>query len=189
MHLHPFDPSANVSRAMHYEYSVENGNKQKHDQSSTDEIPRDLDRLAASIRWIQRAEAATRRLQKLSPLTGLASIDASDPLPRAPQLLPASGPIDAGDHKYRREMLAPHSLKPERLMPPPTVCRGDLFWPISILLVLVLAAPIAYYFLLGHYRPISTASVEPQLAQPTISARDDALMARAEGEIPSAPCR
>jgi hypothetical protein len=204
IHLHPFDPSASVSREVHDEHPVENGNKQKHDHTSTDD---DLDRLAASIRWVQRAEAATRLLQspKLSPLPVLAAIAASDHLPRAPQLSSVSRLTDADDRRYRREMLAPHLLKPERLMPSPTVYRGDLFWPISVLMVLVMAAPIAYHLLLGRYGPISAASVEPQLValdstsiaaplrvpfqetQPTMFARDDALMARAEGEILSAP--
>jgi hypothetical protein len=216
IHLHPFDPSASVSREVHDEHPVENGNKQKHDHSSTDEIPRDLDRLATSIRWVQRAEAAARVLQspKLSPSSGLAAIDASDHLPRAPQLPCVSGLIDAGDRSqlpsvsglmdpgdrsYRTEILAPQSLKPERLMPPPTVYRGDMFWPISILMVLLLAAPIAYYLLVGRYGPISTSSDSISTAAPlrahfqesqsTMFARHDALMARAEGEIPSAPCR
>jgi hypothetical protein len=226
--LHPFVPSASVSRETRGEHPIESDkvsrlcrfsedaadsvgapgpgfDKQKQDQSSADEAVRDLDRLAASVRWVQRAEAAARLLRspKLSPLSGVAPINASDHLPRAPQLPSVSGVIDADDCSYRGEILAPGSLKPERLMPPPTVCRNDLFWPISILVVSVFAAPIAYYVLVGLDGSISTASIKPQTAafdsksigppstfsfqenQPkTIIAEGDALRARAEGEIP-----
>ena len=224
IHLHPFDTSASVSSETRDEHPVESGeasgpcllsedatdgvpgsifDKQKQDQSSADEIVRDLDRLAASIRWIQRAEAAARIPQSptLPPVSRLVPIDASHHLPRAPQLSSVSGLIDAGDGSYRGEMFAACSLKPERLMPPPTV-SPELFGPISILIVSVLVAPIAYYLLVGRDGPNSTASVRPQVAafdskfiaapatslfqesQSTIIARGDALTARAEGEIP-----
>src|SRR5260370_15105316 len=87
-----------------------------------DEIIRDLERLAASVRWVQREEAAAR-------------------VPRAAQLSSVSGlaPVDAKGRGHSGEMFdngfwAPRSLEPERLAPPPAMRsrRGNLRGPLSI---------------------------------------------------------
>jgi hypothetical protein len=168
--------------------------KQKQEQPSAvryDEIVRDLERLIASVRWVQRAEAAVR-------------------LPRAPQLAPVPGlaPVDARDRGCGGEMFdnwAPRSLEPERLVPPSAVRlrRDNLLGLLIILIVSVLAAPIAYYVSVGRGGSISKPPLRPQMAafdskfisppstssvqedSPMIIVRDDVLKARAEGEIPS----
>jgi hypothetical protein len=155
-----------------------------------DEIVRDLERLIASVRWVQRAEAAAR-------------------LPRAPQLAPVPGlaPVDVRDRGYGGEKFdnwAPRSLEPERLVPPTVrLRRGNLLGPLIILIVSVLVAPIAYYVSVGRGGSISKPPLRPQMAafdskfisppstssvqedSSTIIVRDDVLGARAEGEIPS----
>jgi hypothetical protein len=115
----------------------------------------------------------------------------------------AIAPIDARDHSHSREMFerALRSLEPERLGPPPAMRsrRDNLLGALIILIVSVLAAPIAYYVLVGRgdrplrpqiaafdsrfITPPSTSS--GQKDSPTIIVRDDVLRARAEGELRS----
>ena len=91
----------------------------------------DLERLEASLRWLQRQETATR-------------------LPRAGQLPPSPrlAPFDAsrrryGGERYATAIRAPLSLEPERLAPPPASAR-NLSEPLGILVVSILAAAIGY---------------------------------------------
>jgi hypothetical protein len=97
------------------------------------------------------------------------------------------------------------SLEPERLAPPPAMRsrRDNLLAPLIILIVSILAAPIAYYVLVGRGGPISKPPLRPQIAafdsrfitppstssgredSPTIIVRDDVLRARAEGVMRS----
>ena len=100
---------------------------------------RDLKRLEASLRWLQREEAATR-------------------LPRATVLpsVPGLGPVDATGRHHSSEMRvddlrAPRSLEPERLTPPLAVRsrRDNRRWPLAIALTSIISVPIAYYFSVG----------------------------------------
>jgi hypothetical protein len=157
--------------------------------ASCDEIVRDLKRLAASVRWVQRAEAAAR-------------------LPRAAQLPPVPGlaPVDA---RGRGEMFdngfwSPRSLELERLVPPSAMRsrRGTLRGLLIILIVSIFAAPVAYYLSAGGWGPTPKPPLGPQIASfdskfitpplrssshedsRTIIAQDDAGTP-AEGEISS----
>jgi hypothetical protein len=110
----------------------------------------------------------------------------------------------ARDHGRSGEMFewALRSLEPERLGPPPPAVRSrrdNLLGALIFLIVSVLAAPIAYYVLVGRgdrplrpqiaafdsrfITPPSTSS--GQKDSPTIIVRDDVLRARAEGELRS----
>ena len=113
---------------------------------------RDLERLEASLRWLQREEAAMR-------------------LPRATSLPPVPGlaPVDTTGRHHRSEMLvdglrAPRSLEPERLAPPIEMRSrcGNLRWPLAIVLTSILAVPIAYYFSVGSWDP--PPELGPQIA-------------------------
>jgi hypothetical protein len=112
---------------------------------------RDLKRLEASLRWLQRQEAAAR-------------LPRATPLPPVPGL----GPVDASGRPHSSEMLvdglAPRSLEPERLATPlATRLRyGNLRWPLAIVLTGIIAAPIAYYFSVGSWGPPSQPG--PQIA-------------------------
>ena len=141
---------------------------QQHEQTGATRrdagIP-DLKRLEATLRWIQREEAATR-------------------LPRASQLPPVLGPAPA-DVKGRRhgsEMLdfrAPRSLEPERMLPPPTM-RSRRRWLGAALITLfasIVAAPIGYYFSTGDWSPSSPPAPGAQMASlgPKTNARPSSI--------------
>ena len=96
-------------------------------------IDRDLKRLEASLRSLQRKEVAARlpRAPQLGPVPGLASVDASS--------------------RHRGEMSgdrfrSSRSLQPERLAPPPAMPRRNVFAPFGILVGSVVVAAMAYYF-------------------------------------------
>jgi len=120
----------------------------------------DLERLEASLRWLQRQETATR-------------------LPRATPLPPVPGlaPVDATGRRKRREMLveslrAPRSLEPERLAPPPAMRsrRDHLRWPLGIMVASILAAPIAYYVSVGGWAPRPAPGPQVASVDQTIAA-------------------
>jgi hypothetical protein len=107
-----------------------------HDEITND---RDLKRLEASLRWLQRQEAATR----LPPAT---------PLPPVPGL----APVDATVRRHSRglpvdNLRAPRSLEPERLAPPVAVRsrRDNRRWLLAVVLTGIIAAPLVYYFSVG----------------------------------------
>ena len=102
---------------------------------------RDLERLEASLHWLQREEAAAR-------------------LPRATSLPPVPGlaPVDAAGRRHSSETLvddlrAPSSLEPETLAPTPATRSryGNAHWPLAIALTGIIAVPIAYYFSVGSW--------------------------------------
>jgi hypothetical protein len=159
-----------------------------------DEIIRDLERLAASVRWVQREEAAARLLcaAQLPPVPGLARVDA--------RRRGHSGEM------FDNGFCSPRSLEPERRLPPPATrsrrdnLRGPLI--ILILIVSIFVAQIAYYISVGGWGPTSKPPPGPQMASfdskfitlptsssqedsRTIIARDDDPGAPAEGEISS----
>jgi hypothetical protein len=102
----------------------------------------DLKRLEASLRWLQRQEAARlTRAAPLLPVPGLASAHTTG-------------------HHHNSEMpvdslQAPRSLEPERLAPPFAMSsrRYNLRWPLGIVVASIFAAAIAYYFLVGSWSP------------------------------------
>jgi hypothetical protein len=158
-----------------------------------DEIIRDLGRLAASVRWVQREEAAARlpRTARLPSVPGLAPVDARG--------------RGYSDGMFDNRFWSPRPLEPERLVPPPAMRsrRDNLRGPLIILIVSILAASIAYYFLVGGGGPISEPPPGPQMASfdskfitslprpssqedsRTIIVRDNDPGTPAEGEIPS----
>jgi hypothetical protein len=135
-------------------------NRQRHEQSTAyrrDEIIRE--RLEASLRWVQRKEAASR-------------------LPRATQLpaVPGLPPIDAGGRRHSDERFGRGVRpEPERLVPSPSLRsrRDHLRWPLRILIASIFAAPIAYYFSVGGWAPSTRgprlASLDPMVVAPSTS--------------------
>ena len=103
----------------------------------TDADP-DLERLEASLQWIQREGSRLPRAASLPLVSGL----------RAP------GP--EGSRSRGEQMIngirVPPSLAPERLRPPPMrEGRHNLRAPMRVLVASVIAAPIAYYFSVGTF--------------------------------------
>lgn len=156
----------------------------------------DLERLEASLRWLQRAESTSR-------------------LPRAADLGPVQGvpPADARGRRYSAGLVArrtnlPRSLEPERMAPPPLKSGGDK-WRLAVytLIASILVAAISYYLAAGGWtsqpqpQPAAgprVASVEPMITrQPspavvaqegeTVSARDDEREAPAQEEPTPGP--
>ncbi|SRR6266508_355736 len=174
------------------------GNSRRHEQPAAergDEVisQLDLERLEASLRWLQRQEAATR-LSRGAP-----------PRPE-PGLAPRDAPVrrDSGE-RFVDLHRSPLSLEPERLMPPPLRSRGDnLRGPLRILMATCVAAPFVYYFLAAGSAPPSGPAPSPQMASfdarvvvappassvrppelgPTM-AQGDGSGASAEGEMPA----
>src|SRR6266508_222762 len=140
------------------------GNSRRHEQPAAergDEVisQLDLERLEASLRWLQRQEAATR-LSRGAP-----------PRPE-PGLAPRDAPVrrDSGE-RFVDLHRSPLSLEPERLMPPPLRSRGDnLRGPLRILMATCVAPP--------------ASSVRPPELGPTM-AQGDGSGASAEGEMPA----
>jgi hypothetical protein len=164
--------------------------------ASCHEMARDLKRLAASVRWVQREEVTAR-------------------IPRAAQPRSVSGfaPIDARGRGYGKMFdngFSSRSLEPEGRVPPPAMRlrRDTLHGPLiilivstSIFMVSIFTAPIAHYFSVGGWSPTSKPPPGPQMASfdskfitvplrsssqessRTIIARDDDPGTLAEGEI------
>jgi hypothetical protein len=128
---------------------------ERRDQIMSDH---DLERLEASLRWLQRQESATR-------------------LPRATNLAPVHGlaPVDASSRRHSGERFgdglpSPRSLEPERLPPPPAMSRRNIRAPLGIGVAIILVATIAYYFAVGGWAPPSEPAPGPQTAIPTVVA-------------------
>jgi hypothetical protein len=113
------------------------------------ESDRDLERLHASLRWLQRQEAATR----------LARETPAAPAPAAREVAvrrAASEPVGSR---------ASASLEPERIGPPPLVRRRNrLGWPLRILITSCVIAPVLYYFSEQGRGPTPEPAPPPQLA-------------------------
>jgi hypothetical protein len=145
-----------------------------------DEIMRDYDlkRLEASLRWLQRQEAATRlpRAAPLLSVPGLASVHTTGRHPNNEML------VDT--------LRAPHSLEPERLAPPfaMTSRRYNLRWSLGIVVASVFAAAIAYYFLVDSWN--SPPELGPQiesLDQTVVTPQSKGAQNRAQQPEVSAP--
>jgi hypothetical protein len=118
----------------------------------------DLKRLEASLRWLQRQEAATRlpRAAPLLSVPGLASVHTTGRHPNNEML------VDT--------LRAPRSLEPERLAPPFAMRsrRYNLRWSLGIVVASVFAAAIAYYFLVDSWS--SPPELGPQIMDQTVVA-------------------
>jgi hypothetical protein len=120
---------------------------------------RDLERLEASLRWLQRQEATTRlpRGANLARTPGLPSPDGR-----------ARATLDASSRRYSAEPFSDElhsllSLEPERLPPPPLEPHRGLLGPLSITMACIGAAAIGYYAVSG-WAPSSQPAPEPQMA-------------------------
>jgi hypothetical protein len=113
----------------------------------------DLERLEASLRWLQRQEAATR------PSRGAHPFREATLAPHAPHP-PRQGGEGLGDlHR------SPLSLEPQRLAPPPLKSRGDnLRGPLRILMASCVAAPFLYYFFATGSTPPAGPAPAPRIA-------------------------
>jgi len=114
----------------------------------------DIARIETSLRWLQREGGAPRlpRAVQLPPIAGLRSID---------------GARSRGD-QFINGIRVPHSLAPERLRPPPAMRdrRDHLRGPLRVLVVALIAAPIAYYFSAGNFTlPSSLSPSQPSPSQ------------------------
>jgi hypothetical protein len=111
---------------------------------------RDLQRLEAILRRLQRQESATRlpRATNRAPVPGLA---------------PPSGHRQSGE-RFGDGFRAPRSLEPQRLPPPPEMPRRNIGAPVGIAVAIILVATIAYYFAVGGWAPPSEPAPAPQTA-------------------------
>ena len=111
---------------------------------------RDLERLEAILRRLQRQESATRppRATNRAPVPGLA---------------PPSGHRQSGE-RFGDGFRAPRSLEPQRLPPPPEMPRRNIGAPVGIVVAIILVATIAYYFAVGGWAPPSEPAPAPQTA-------------------------
>ena len=102
------------------------------------EADADLERLEASLQWIQREGSRLPRAASLPPVSGLRTPGPEGSRARGEQMI--------------NGIRVPPSLAPERLRPPPMrERRHNLRAPIRVLVASVIAAPIAYYFSIGTF--------------------------------------
>src|SRR5712691_1103734 len=118
------------------------------DASATDY---DLERLEASLRWLQRQEAAARLARTAQP-----------PPRRAPALLDARDRRLSGE-RFVERFRSPLSLEPERLAPPQGP-RRNLRAPLAILVASIFTASAIYYFFVVGSAPSSAPGPAPQMA-------------------------
>jgi TPR repeat protein len=144
----------------------------------------DIERLEASLRWLQREEAATRLLHSSGEPAAQTAADASDQ--------------DEIDDRPPRRFQSLRSLEPEHLVPPPGLNGGRRRWPLSILAASAVGAAIAYYFAAGDSTPPKAPPPRPQVASfdakvsappPVTLSRPELLptVARDEDADPPAP--
>ena len=111
----------------------------------------ELRRLEATLRWIQREEAAVRipRAAQLPPVPGFARTD--------------SGGRSHGDESP--DFRLPRSLEPERMAPPPSRSRRPgLGASLIFLIATILAVPTGYYLWTTDWSPPSQPARGPQMA-------------------------
>ena len=142
----------------------------------------DLERLEASLRWLQRQEAATRQAR------------ANQPPPRRTSTL-----LDARDRRLSGERFverfgSPISLEPERLTPPPGPGR-HLRVPLAILVASIFATSAIYYFFAAGSGPSPVPDTGPQMASfgsraaappPTLAGQPKPPPVVARGDDPAA---
>jgi len=133
----------------------DNPKEKTNDKTSNDKKDVDLERLEASLRWLQQRQAAAMRLPPAPTLSTSGSrASASNGAPRA-----------------RRERMAEamrpplRSLEPERLAPPPAGSDRSPNTMLFVSIACIVMAAVVYYFLQTIGEPPSVASApEPQLA-------------------------
>jgi hypothetical protein len=147
----------------------------------------DIERLEASLRWLQREETATRLLRGTRRPAAPPAADFDDDEP---------GPLP------RHRLPSPRSLEPEHLVPPPDLNRGWGHWPFSILLASAVGAGVAYYFAAGDSTPppaprsqVASSEAKPSAPPPPVTlhrpelfptvARDDEAGAVTQAELSS----
>jgi hypothetical protein len=111
---------------------------------------RDLERLEASLRWLQRQDTTSNtRLPRAVPLAAVRGLPPADARDRHPIVdrRPGGDRHPVGDGYGAR---VPLSLEPERMAPPPRGTRHDsLRWPLRLLIASSVAAPVLYYLSVG----------------------------------------
>jgi hypothetical protein len=115
----------------------------------------DLRRLEATLRWIEREEAAVRipRAAQLPPVPGLAHAD--------------TGGRPHGDETS--DFRLPRSLEPERMAPPPSRSRRHgLRASLTFLIASILAVPSGYYLWTAYSSSSSQPLRGPQMASVAI---------------------
>jgi hypothetical protein len=115
----------------------------------------DLRRLEATLRWIEREEAAVRipRAAQLPPVPGLARAD--------------TGGRAHGDEPS--DFRLPRSLEPERVAPPPSRSRRHgLRASLTFLIASILAVPSGYYLWTAYSSSSSQPLRGPQMASVAI---------------------
>ena len=139
------------------------------DAGPRDETVGDIERLGASLYAIGTEESVAR-------------MPRARQLPRVPGLAPVRETFDT-------DYPSPDSLEPERLIPPEALMssRDRLRRPLSILIVTILATPIAYYALIAGWGPPpargpQTASVAPTAVVPPSTLQDQRQPIRAEAD-------
>jgi len=139
---HPVDLDAAASlQPAHPNFGRPHASADGRDETGVD---RDLERLEASLRWLQRQDTEARLARGA----------------------PSTTPSDLRGRRSTADVYGvrpPLSLEPERLPPPPT-SRDHLRWPLRLFIVAGVAAPIVYYFAGGSWRPPAEPAGEPQLA-------------------------
>ena len=161
---------------------------------------RELDRLEASLRWLQRQEATTRlpRGEPLAPVRGLPPpVEARE---RHPADVRERHPADARDRHPGGDthgLRSPLSLEPARMAPPPRGSRHDsLRWPLQILIASSVAAPVLYFLSIGwgpapepgpQLAAATPTSVIPPTVAPSSAPRSqrDPLPGRAQDDAPA----
>jgi hypothetical protein len=129
---------------------------------------RDLERLEASLRWLQRQDTTTARMPRATPLAPVRGLPPASPLAQVRGLPPANPrERQPGGDVYGGRV--PLSLEPQRMAPPPRGARHDsLRWPLRFLIASSVAAPVLYYLSVG-WGPASEPTPSSQItaASPT----------------------
>jgi hypothetical protein len=127
---------------------------------------RDLERLEASLRWLQRQDTTNTRLPRAAPLAAVRGLPPADPRDRHA----------GGSDVYGGRV--PLSLEPERMAPPPRGSRHDsLRWPLRLLIASSVAAPVLYYLSVGWgpgsepTSPSQISAVNPPTTAPPVAPR------------------
>jgi hypothetical protein len=115
----------------------------------------DLEGLEASLRWLQRRQAAAMRLPPAPTLPPLRST------PAPPDVKVGAHDRDRLVDAFRSPLL---SLEPARLVPPPMRSDRGPNMMLGVSIACILMAAIVYYYLEAGRSPSSPAMSEPQIA-------------------------
>jgi hypothetical protein len=143
-------PPVDLDEAAHRAAQAADADRRSPERPQQGFTEGDIERLEASLRWLQREEAATRLLH-------------SSGEPAAPPPADASDQNEMDDRPPRR-FQSLRSLEPEHLVPPPGLNGGRRRWPLSILAASAVGAAIAYYFAAGDSTPPKAPAPRPQVA-------------------------